>query len=66
MEAEADWIALQTTHDPAAGRSVFSKFAATSLDEPSPPTWDYVLFENHPTIVQRIAMASAWQARRRR
>ena len=30
-----------------------------------PPAWDYVLFEDHPTIIQRIAMAEAFAARQR-
>jgi STE24 endopeptidase len=63
MESEADWMALQTTRDPAAARSLFEKFARIDLAEPRPPTWDYVLFEDHPTIIQRIAMAEAWKAR---
>jgi hypothetical protein len=33
----------------------------TTLDEPSPSAIDYVLLENHPTIMQRIAMAQAWR-----
>jgi STE24 endopeptidase len=64
-EAEADWSALRATHDPAAARSLFAKLATTSLANPSPPTWSYVLFDDHPTIVQRIAMVDAWQARSR-
>jgi STE24 endopeptidase len=63
-EAEADWVALQHTRDPDSARALFRKFAKTSLSQPRPPTWDYVMFENHPTIVQRIAMANAWEARR--
>jgi hypothetical protein len=35
------------------------------LSDPSPPTWAYVLFTDHPTLMQRIAMAKAWQARNR-
>lgn len=62
-EAEADWIALETTRDPAAGRGLFEKFSRTSLQQPSPPRWDYVMLENHPTIMQRIAMVEAWNAR---
>lgn len=64
LEAEADWIALETTHDPASARTLFTKFSATSLQQPEPPTWDYVLFEDHPTISQRLAMVEAWRARR--
>jgi STE24 endopeptidase len=66
MEAEADWKALQTTHDPAAARGLFEEFATTSLGDPSPPTWAYLMLQTHPTLAQRVAMANAWQARRRR
>jgi STE24 endopeptidase len=63
QEAEADWSALQATRDPAAARSLFRDLAKASLADPDPPTWSYVLFEDHPTIAQRIAMVDAWQAR---
>jgi STE24 endopeptidase len=59
-EAEADWSALKATHDPASMRKLFITFQRTSLQEPDPPTWDYLWLENHPTIAQRIAMAQAW------
>jgi STE24 endopeptidase len=62
-EAEADWMALQTTHDPASATALFRRFVPTTLDDPSPSTIDYVLLENHPTIMQRIAMAQAWHTR---
>ncbi len=62
-EAEADWSALNATHDPAAARSLFHKLATTSLANPDPPAWSYVLYADHPTIAQRIAMVDAWQAR---
>jgi STE24 endopeptidase len=65
FEAEADWVALQNTHDPPAARALFQRLASTSLSQPRPPTWAYVMFENHPTIVQRIAMVDAWETRRR-
>jgi STE24 endopeptidase len=60
-EAEADWVALRTTRDPAAATALFRRFVPTTLDEPSPSTFDYLLRENHPTIMQRIAMAQAWR-----
>jgi len=60
MEAEADWEALQATRDPAAATALFERFVPTTLDEPNPSTWEYLLLENHPTIEQRIAMAEAW------
>ena len=64
-EAEADWIALNATRDPASVRGLFTSFSATSLAQPRPPTWSYVLLETHPTLLQRLAMAQAWRARRR-
>jgi STE24 endopeptidase len=63
MEAEADWRALQTTRDPKDAQSLFEKFVPITLEDPSPPTWEYLLGENHPTIDQRIAMVRAWKAR---
>ena len=62
-ESEADWKALATTRDPAAARGLFREFARTSLGDPSPPTWAYVLLQTHPTLAQRVAMADAWAKR---
>jgi STE24 endopeptidase len=63
MEAEADWVALQTTRDPESAREAFIDLAETSQADPRPPTWAYLLEGTHPTINQRIAMANAWAAR---
>jgi len=64
-EAEADWSALRATRDPAAAASVFRKFARYDLVQPNPPLWSYIWIDNHPTVVQRIAMARAFAARGR-
>ena len=64
-EAEADWISLSTTRDPTSLAAVMRHFGAKDLSDPDPPPWAYVLFENHPTLMQRIAMARAWEARNR-
>jgi STE24 endopeptidase len=64
-EAEADWSALRATHDPAAAEGLFRKFTRFDLAQPNPPGWSYVMLDNHPTIVQRIAMARAWRTRQR-
>ena len=61
MEAEADWSALRATHDPAAGRKLFQLFASQTKDDPSPPWWDYVFLEDHPTLLQRIEMTQYWK-----
>jgi STE24 endopeptidase len=61
-EAEADWSALQATRDPKDAETLFEKFASLDLQQPNPPGWSYVWLDNHPTIVQRIALARAWAA----
>ena len=62
-ESEADWSALRATRDPASGRGLFQEFSKTSLQQPNPPTWAYVYFDTHPTIMQRIAMTEDWKKR---
>jgi STE24 endopeptidase len=61
-ETEADWSALQATREPATARGLFERLATTSLRDPEPPAWSYVLYADHPTIAQRIALTEAWQA----
>jgi STE24 endopeptidase len=63
IEEEADWQALQAARDPAAQIELFRRFAPTTLAEPDPSLFDYVLFNDHPTLMQRIALVRAWQAR---
>jgi STE24 endopeptidase len=62
-EAEADWIALRSTGDPAAFLSLEEKLVRFSLGDPDPPAWAYVWFGTHPSPMQRIAMAEAFSAR---
>lgn len=64
-EAEADWVALETTRDPQAAGALFRRFTETNLAEPSPPSWAYVLLSSHPSLVERMAMAEAWATRAR-
>jgi STE24 endopeptidase len=64
MEMEADWVALETTKNPDAARELFEEFAETALQEPDPPEWAHVWFDTHPSIVDRIAEATAWENRR--
>ena len=59
-EAEADWSALRVTHDPASAETLFRKFTRYDLVQPNPPLWSYLMLDNHPTVVQRIAMARAY------
>jgi STE24 endopeptidase len=63
MEAEADWQALETTRDPDAMARLFERFSQTSLGDPTPPDWAYVMLDTHPPLLDRIEMAEAWKAR---
>ena len=59
MEAEADWKALQSTRDPRSFEKLMVDTAHSSLEDPDPPTWTYLFLADHPTEVQRVAMAHA-------
>ncbi|HEX8856187.1 MAG TPA: M48 family metalloprotease [Thermoleophilaceae bacterium] len=63
LEAEADWVALQTTRDPVAARSLFARFGREAHDDPAPPGWAVALLGDHPSLTRRVAMAEAWQER---
>ena len=63
-EAEADWISLEATRDPAATTSLFRKFAVEALDPPREPAWVHVMLATHPDLADRVAMARAWAALR--
>ena len=58
-EAEADWLGIQATHDPAAFVGLESRFVTTSLADPDPPTWVTIWLGTHPTPMERIAMAES-------
>lgn len=62
-ESEADYVALQVTHNPPAQRDVMRRLALASLADPRPPAWDYVLLQDHPSFVQRVGMADAFAGR---
>jgi STE24 endopeptidase len=60
-EAEADWMALNATRDPAAGRGLFKSFVVTDLQNPNPPGWVRILLEDHPSALARVEEAEAWR-----
>ena len=66
MEAEADWMALQTTRTPQVTEALWRRIGTTGLSDPSPPTAPYLVFWDHPSLAQRVAMARAWQKRQAR
>jgi STE24 endopeptidase len=58
-EAEADWLALQATGDPASGLELERNFVRTALADPDPPGWIEFWYGTHPTPMRRIAMAES-------
>jgi Zn-dependent protease with chaperone function len=42
---------------------LFKRFSATSLGDPTPPGWAYVMLDTHPPLLDRIEMAEAWRTR---
>ena len=59
-EAEADWMAVQATRDPGAGRALFENFVRTDLQNPDPPGWVRVFLEDHPSAHERVEQVEAW------
>jgi STE24 endopeptidase len=60
-EAAADWAALESTGDPAASKNVMEQLATKSLSDPDPPLWMQGLYGSHPTMMDRIEMATAYE-----
>jgi len=62
VEAEADAFALRITDDPAALIDLQRRLAETNLADPEPPGWSQFLFGTHPTTLERIGAARAYEA----
>ena len=62
-EAEADWIALRTTNDPAAFVGLERSFVRSGLIDPRPPEWYSFAIATHASPMDRIAMARAYESR---
>jgi STE24 endopeptidase len=60
-EAEADWMAVQATRDPGAGRALFQDFVRTDLQNPDPPGWVELLLEDHPSALDRVEQVEGWR-----
>jgi STE24 endopeptidase len=61
VEASADAFALQLTHDPEALIKVQRQLARTNLSDPDPPGLYSWLFGTHPSTVDRIGAALAYE-----
>jgi Zn-dependent protease with chaperone function len=59
-EAEADWLALTATQDAESAIGLEQRFALTNLSDPTPPGWARMMLGTHPTPLERIGMALAF------
>jgi STE24 endopeptidase len=61
IEARADLHALNLTQDPRTFIAMQKRLAQSGLAEPQPPRVLHLLFGNHPTEAERVAMAQTWE-----
>lgn len=61
VEASADAFALRVTDDPRALIDLQRRLAESNLSDPEPPAWSSALFGTHPTTLERIGSALAWE-----
>jgi Zn-dependent protease with chaperone function len=61
VEASADSFALDETHAPKPFIQLQRKLALSSVSDPDPPAIPQFLLGSHPTTVQRIGEALAWE-----
>ncbi|MBI4582125.1 MAG: M48 family metallopeptidase [Planctomycetes bacterium] len=64
FERQADRLALDLTNDPPAYRSAFDLLTRMNLADPDPPRWEEILFDDHPAMNKRIALADEWEQSR--
>ncbi len=57
IEAEADWVGLRATRDPAGMESLQRRLALSGVSNPDPPGWAVWLLFDHPPVMDRIAVA---------
>jgi STE24 endopeptidase len=61
VEAHADTGALELTNDPRSLIQLQRELALTNVADPSPPGIFSFLYGTHPTTMQRIGAALAWE-----
>jgi STE24 endopeptidase len=61
VEAKADTDALELTQDPEGMVRLQQRLADRNLSDPEPPGWARFLFGTHPTSLERIGMARAYE-----
>lgn len=61
FERQADWKALEMTDDAAAYRGAFDLLTRMNLADPDPPRWEEIMFDDHPAMNKRLAMADEYE-----
>ncbi len=61
VEARADTSALELTHDPKAFTGLQQRLAVSNVADPAPPAALQFLFGTHPTTMERIGAAVAYE-----
>jgi STE24 endopeptidase len=61
VEARADTFALQLTDDPKGLIELQERLARRNISDPDPPELAHLLLGTHPTTMQRIGEALAWE-----
>ena len=61
VEASADAFALRITDDPQGLVDLQVRLAERNLSDVDPPGWVVALFGTHPTTLERIGSAQAWE-----
>ena len=61
VEASADAFALRITDDPQGLLDLQIRLAERNLSDVDPPGWATTLFGTHPTTLERIGSAQAWE-----
>jgi STE24 endopeptidase len=61
VEASADAFALRITDDPQALIGLQTRLFEVNLSDPDPPAISRILFGTHPTTLERIGSALAWE-----
>ena len=64
VESRADAFALELTADPAALVALQRRLAIANVGDPSPPAVSHFVFGTHPTTMERIGAAVAFERRR--
>lgn len=61
VEERADRFALELTDDPAGLIELQTEIGRRNLSDPDPPGWSQFLFGTHPTKVERLGLAEAYE-----